>query len=109
MAEIVAIVILILLFLGIMFVFSKEKLDYVGYALLAAVIGVIKTVYFVTDIGNGIEVAAGWRKQLGDGRGALGAGVVGAQPIALNRFPHQACRVADNRVDSRRAVVRHAR
>ena len=55
--EIVPIIVLLLLFVGIMVVFSQEKLDYVAYSLLAAFIAVMVTIEYFPDLGNGDPAA----------------------------------------------------
>lgn len=50
--NIVPIIVLIVLFIGIMIVFSKEDWDYVGFSLLACIIGVIVTLIYVPDVGE---------------------------------------------------------
>jgi len=50
--EIVPIIVLLLLFVGIMVVFSQEKLDYVAYSLLAAFIAVMVTIFYFPDLGD---------------------------------------------------------
>ncbi len=46
MSQLIPIIVLLLLFLGVMIVFSIEKLDYVGFSLLAAFISVLVTVIY---------------------------------------------------------------
>lgn len=53
MADILPIVILLLLFVGIMVVFSNEKLDYVAFSILAAFIAVIVITKYYPDLGEG--------------------------------------------------------
>jgi len=50
MSNVIPIIILLLLFLGVMIVFSIEKLDYVGFSLLAAFISVLVTVLSFPDL-----------------------------------------------------------
>lgn len=50
--EIVPIVVLLLLFVGIMIVFSQEQLDYVAYSLLAAFVAVMITLAYYPNIGE---------------------------------------------------------
>ncbi len=53
--QLVPIIVLLLLFVGIMIVFSKEDWDYVGFSLLATVIGLIVTIVYIPDIGSKFE------------------------------------------------------
>ena len=50
MSNVIPIIILLLLFLGVMIVFSIEKLDYVGFSLLAAFISVLITIIYFPDL-----------------------------------------------------------
>ncbi|MHA1474588.1 MAG: SLC13 family permease [Promethearchaeota archaeon] len=50
MSNVIPIIIVLLLFVGVMIVFSIEKLDYVGFSLLAAFISVLVTVLYIPDL-----------------------------------------------------------
>lgn len=58
MADILPIIVLLILFVGIMIVFTKDSMDYVAFSLLAAFIAVVLIVLYYPDLGlndQGIE------------------------------------------------------